>query len=166
LVIGVTVLVIAVWSVWVAIMGIVGLPLGLLLLVLPLMTWLAFAMQRHDPVPEYLADVVQTWLSGTGWKCRVLRIGPSPAHTVPLSGTGWGGGRVYRVYVEDEWGQDRIGLIRFGNGRIDFHWDEEPSDRPLMCPPEPRRRLAMVPASPPPETLAGRDPLWDRWLDG
>jgi hypothetical protein len=163
-VIGLGVLVVAGWwSLSAAILGIGPPTLAVPLVVAPLFL-LAYAMRRSDPVPEYLADLAQHWLSGNGWKCRVLRIGPSPSHAVPLSCTG--GGRVYRVYAQDEWGQARIGLIRFGNGRIDFNWDEEPSGRPLELRPEPRHRPALVPARSQPEILAGRDPLWDRWLDG
>ena len=56
--------------------------------------------------------------------------------------------------------------FRLGNGRIAFDWDENPSGGLMVARPNRRREPAISEAPSPPEALAGRDPLWDRWLDG
>ena len=164
LVVGLVVLAIAGWSLSVALIGI-GLPTLVFLLVFVPTALVAFALRRLDPVPEYLAGLVEDWLSRDGWKGQVLGIGPPPPNEDnPFRFAE--GVRAYRVVLEDEWGQARFGWFRLGNGRIDFDWDENPSGEPIGVRPVRSREPAIAQAPSSPETLTGHDPLWDRWLDG
>jgi hypothetical protein len=165
LVVGLGVFLVAVCCMSVAVMGIGPTILAFLLVFAP-PALLAFTWRRRDPVPGYLADLIQDCLSRDGWKCQVLKIGPPFLNEVNPFGFLAEGVRVYRVFLEDEWGQARFGWLRLGNGRIDFDLDEEASGEPLMPRSEPSRQPAMTLGPSYPAALAGRDPLWDRWLDG
>jgi hypothetical protein len=164
LIIGLGALAIAIWSMGVAVMGI-GPPTLACLLVFAPPALLAFALRRSDPVPEYLAGLVEDWLSRDGWKGQVVGIGPPlPNEDSPFRFAERV--RVYRVFLEDESGEERFGWFRLGNGRIDFDWDENPPGELMIARPNRRREPAISAAPSSPEALTGRDPLWDPWLDG
>jgi hypothetical protein len=164
LLVGLVVLAITGWSLSVALVGFGPPTLAYLLILVPTALH-AFALRRLDPVPEYLAGLVEDWLSRDGWKGQVLGIGPPlPNEDPPLRFAQRV--RVYRVFLEDESGHERFGWFRLGNGRIAFDWDENPSGELMVARPNRRREPAISVAPSPPEALAGRDPLWDRWLDG
>ncbi len=59
-----------------------------------------------------------------------------------------------------------LSLLHRAIAVLDFDWDENLSGEPIGARPNRRREPARAQAPSPPETLAGRDPLWDRWPDG
>jgi hypothetical protein len=111
------------------------------------------------PFPPLLTFASITVLSLVGVWLRSPRT-VSPFGAVP---EWW---KVYQIALEEPSGLSKYGRVRFGDGKVEFQFEAESQPDALLLDPfdsgRPERLF-------PPDPLAGtvgRDPLWDRWIDG
>ena len=117
-------------------------------------------------VREHVSGLVQDWLTGNGWKYRLVGVwlpdkwSVSPFGAVP---EWW---KVYRIALEDPSGMVRYGWIRFGDGNVAFQFEaERQQDAFLRDPFDAGKRRAGASLPEPMAVAVGPDPLWDRWID-
>ena len=116
-------------------------------------------------VREHVAGLVQDWLSGNGWKYRLVGVWlPGPgrlARSVPCRN----GGRCIRSPSKIRTDLSSTVGSRFGDGKVTFRFETvELHQRFHIDPSEVSRPEQDFPPEPIP-ALVGPDPLWDRWLD-
>ncbi len=117
-------------------------------------------------VREHVSGLIQDWLAGNAWKYRLVGVWlPSPRTVSPFGAVPewW---KVYQIALEDPSGLVKYGWVRFGAGRVNFQFEAEGQPDALRHDPfDPGRPEPALPAELLPVDV-GRNPLWDRWIDG